>query len=57
MTLNEDFLVSVVEKALELSGARGEQVISPTTWQDADTAFDWPDGDGPAAYWGERLIP
>lgn len=57
MTMNKDFLVGFVEKALALSAARGEQVISPKTWQDADTAFDWPDGVGTAAYWRERLIP
>lgn len=50
MTLNEDFLVRFVEKALALSEVRGEAVISEKTWQDADAAFDWPDGVGTAAY-------
>ena len=53
MTLNEDFLVRFVEKALALSEVRGEAVISEKTWQDADAAFDWPDGVGTAAYWRE----
>lgn len=53
MTLNEDFLVRFVEKALVLSEVRGEAVISEKTWQDADAAFDWPDGVGTAAYWRE----
>lgn len=56
MTLNEDFLVRFVEKALMLSEARGEVVISEKTWQDADAVFDWPDGVGTAAYWREQLI-
>lgn len=56
MTLNEDFLVRFVEKALMLSEARGEVVISEKTWQDADAAFDWPDGVGTAAYWREQVI-
>ena len=56
MTLNEDFLVRFVEKALMLSEARGEAVFSEKTWQDADAAFDWPDGVGTEAYWREQLI-
>ena len=56
MTLNEDFLVRFVEKALMLSEARGKVVISEKTWQDADAVFDWPDGVGTAAYWREQLI-
>ena len=51
MTLNQDFLVRFVESALVLSEARGERSISRETWQDADAAFDWPDGVGTAAYW------
>lgn len=53
MTMNVDFLVGFVEKALALSQARGEHVISPKTWQAADAAFDWPGGVGTAAYWQE----
>ena len=53
MTLDVNFIVDFVEKALALSSARGERVISLKTWQDADAAFDWPDGVGTAAYWRE----
>lgn len=53
MTMNVDFLVGFVEKALALSQARREHVISPKTWQDADAAFNWPGGVGTAAYWRE----
>ena len=51
MTRNQDFLVGFVKKALALSEARGESTVSRRTWQDTDTAFDWPDGEGTAAYW------
>ena len=51
MTMNVNLLVGFVEKALALSEARGESVVSLKTWQDTDGAYDWPDGVGTAAYW------
>ena len=51
MTENQEFLVGFVKKALALSEARGESVVSLKTWQDTDGAYDWPDGVGTAAFW------
>lgn len=51
MERNVDFLVGFVRGALTLSQARCERVISEKTWQDADAAFDWPDGDTTGAFW------
>ena len=54
MTLDKNFIVDFVGRALALSEARGEAVISEKTWQDADAAFDWPGGVGTSAYWKNR---
>lgn len=51
MTLNQDFLVRFVAAAQALFRARGESIISESTWQEADAAFDWPDGVGTAQFW------
>jgi len=51
MMTNQCFLVDFVSRALALSSARGEDVISPKTWQDADRAFPWPGGVGTAEFW------
>ena len=51
MTNNLDYLVRFVSGAQAISRARGESMISSHTWQDADAAFDWPDGVGTAEFW------
>lgn len=51
MTHNQDFLVGFVEKALALSRARGESVITQKTWEDTDAAYPWSDGQSTAAFW------
>lgn len=53
MMRNQDFLVEFVTRAQALSRARGERNVSLKTWQDADQAFDWPDGVGTGAFWKE----
>lgn len=53
MMRNQDFLVEFVTRAQALSRARGERNVSLKTWQDADQAFDWPDGLGTGAFWKE----
>lgn len=53
MMRNQDFLVEFVTRAQALSRARGERNVSLKTWQDADQAFDWPDGMGTGAFWKE----
>ena len=51
MMTNSCFLVDFVSRALAISRARGEEMISPETWQDADRAFPWPDSVGTAQFW------
>lgn len=53
MTHNIGILVEFVQKAQALSKARGEAAISEKTWQDADTAYPWPDGLSTKAYWAK----
>ena len=44
-------LVPFVEHADALAKARGERVMSPETWREADRTFPWPDGRTTAAFW------
>ena len=51
MTDNQDYLVQFVQSAQAISKARGETAISQQSWQEADTAFRWPDGRSTCEFW------
>ena len=51
MTDNQDYLVQFVQLAQAISKARGETAISQQSWQEADTAFRWPDGRSTCEFW------
>ena len=54
MMTNTDHIVPFVNAASALSKSRGETSISEETWQDADSAYPWPDGMTTAAFWKGR---
>lgn len=51
MMHNQDYLVRFVQRALAISKAHKETIISEKSWQTADTSFDWPDGVSTLEFW------